>query len=145
MNSSYYLALHKGLRTGDVLKSPITALNWTQHYALFWGYQEGHAWVVENLWDRGVVYTRFDHYMARVGRINEVIRFTGSEQDRLVVMQRANACIGQPYHRWNNNCEHLVNWILYDYHHSAQAETVKTILGGLAAAGLLLLIARAAR
>lgn len=145
MNTSYYLALQRNLRTGDVLKSPITAVNWTQHYALFWGYHEGHAWVVENLWDRGVVFTRFDNYLARVERINEIIHYRGADQDRLTIKHRANACIGQPYHRWNNNCEHLVNWVLYGHHYSAQAETVKTILGGLAVASLLVLVVRAAR
>lgn len=145
MNSSYYLAQRYGLCTGDVLKSPKSLFNLIQHYALFWGEYDGHAWVVENLVGHGVVFTQFDRYMTRVGRINHIDRYRGSDSARYTIMQRASSCVGQRYDQWNHNCEHLVNWILYGRRHSEQAETARNVLKGATALGLLLLLTRAAR
>jgi len=72
MNHSMQLALRNQLRTGDLLYSPLTVLNMAQHLANFWGYYDGHAWMAENLEGQGVVYTRFDRYLSRVGRVNAI-------------------------------------------------------------------------
>lgn len=145
MHNSYHLSQRYALSTGDVLKSPKSLFNMIQHYALFWGEYDGHAWVVENLVGQGVVYTRFDHYLTRVGRINHIVRYSGSDNARRAIMQRADSCIGQPYDQWSHNCEHLVNWILYGRRYSEQAETAKNVLKGVAALGVLALLVRAGR
>ena len=100
--------------------------------------------MAENREGHGVVYTRFDDYLARVGRINSIVRYTGTEWDRQQVQQHAHERIGWPYDKWNYNCEQFANEVLHGQRHSQQAETVKGVLKGALVLGLLAGIVRAA-
>lgn len=49
------------------------------------------------------------------------------------IIERAKSRLGEDqYHLLNNNCEHFVNWCIYDEHKSSQITKVKTIAVTLA-------------
>jgi len=145
MTISYQLAAQRHLHPGDRIVAPKSLLDMVQHHALFWGYDvHGHAWVVENLVNVGVTYTRFDHFMLRVRSINRIVRFRGDRWALEQVLQRAQARVGTRYDLANYNCEHFVNDVLHGQRHSGQAETAKEVLKGALVLGVLALIVRAA-
>lgn len=145
MKYSYQIAANYGLRSADLIKSPKSLFDLVQHYALFWGYDaNGDAWVVENIVGQGVVYTRIDQFLARVGKITQIIPFPGDEWMRPGVIERANSRIGRKYDALHYNCEHFVNDSLNFVTASKQADTVKGILAGLALVGVIAAIARRA-
>lgn len=145
MTTSLQLANRYGLRAGDRIVAPKSLLDMVQHHALFWGYDaHGHAWVVENLVNVGVTYTRFDHFMLRVRSINRIARFRGDRWAPQQVLHRAQARVGRRYDLATYNCEHFVNDALHGQRHSRQAETAKEVMKGALVLGVLALIVRAA-
>jgi hypothetical protein len=145
MTKSLQLANHYGLRAGDRIMAPKSMLDMVQHHALFWGYDaHGHAWVVENLVNVGVTYTRFDHFMLRVRSINRIARFRGDRWALQQVLRRAHAYVGRRYDLATYNCEHFVNEVLHGQRHSWQVETARGVLKGAFAIAVLAFIVRAA-
>jgi len=144
-NNSFQIAANHGLRSADLIKSPKSLFALVQHYALFWGYDaNGDAWVVENLVGQGVVFTRMDHFLVRVGRITEITSFRGDEWARQGVIDRGNSRIGWKYDAFNYNCEHFVNDTLNFVKASKQTDTVKGVLAGLTVVCVIAAIARRA-
>lgn len=143
MNNSYQIAAYYGLRGADLIKSPKSLFDLIQHYALFWGCDaNGDAWVLENLVGHGVVYTRMDNFLARVGKITAITKFQGNEWSRQQVIERASARAGWKYDAFTYNCEHFVNDALRATLESRQADTAKGILAGLAALVVIAAVAR---
>ena len=145
MNKSAQWASYHNLQPGDVIKSPKSLANMIQHYSLFWGYDaQGHAWVVENVVGHGVIFNRMDLFMWRVGTINSIQPFRGTEWARQQVIDRAAQRVGWKYDALNYNCEHFVNDVLHGESKSQQADNARGVLGSLFTIALVAVILRAA-
>jgi hypothetical protein len=145
MTTSAILAANHRLRPADRIVAPKSLLNIVQHHALFAGHcAQGHAWVIENMVNVGVTYTRFDHFMQRIGTVKQIVRFGGDRWAQQAVVERAQQRLGRRYDLATYNCEHFVNDALHDQRHSRQAETAKEVLKGALVVGVLALIVRAA-
>ncbi|MCI1753648.1 MAG: lecithin retinol acyltransferase family protein [Flavobacteriales bacterium] len=145
MNNSAQWASYHNLQPGDVIKSPKSLANMIQHYSLFWGYDgHGQAWVIENVVGHGVIYNRMDHFMSRVGTINSIQPFRGTEWARQQVIKRAAQRVGWKYDALSYNCEHFVNDTRNFVKASKQANTVKGVLAGLTVVCVIAALARRA-
>jgi hypothetical protein len=145
MTTSAALAAYHGLRAGDRIVAPKSFLDMVQHHALFAGHcAQGHAWAIENVVNVGVTYTRFDHFMERIGTIKHIIPFRGDRWAQQEVLERAQQRLGMRYELTTYNCEHFVNEVLLGQRHSRQADTAKELMRGALVFGALALILRAA-
>ena len=139
MTYSEQLRRYHGFGTGDRIVVPKSGLDIIQHHAVFFGNANGEALVAENKEGRGVVLTRLDQFLAEARLIKQHIRFSGTYQDQLVIMDRISARLGRRYDLWRYNCEHFANEVLHFRAISPQVKTVGTVA---AVAGGLYLLSR---
>jgi len=126
------LAERLNLAPGDVLIVPKSALNIVKHMVVFWGYDNtGLDFYLENNQLLGVRYLTGEE-VTNIYHIIAIRKFTGSEQERLMAIQRAESLIGRAYNLTNFNCEHYANYVQYGTSFSNQinagvALTVSTL------------------
>ncbi|MBS1941270.1 MAG: lecithin retinol acyltransferase family protein [Bacteroidetes bacterium] len=139
MTYSQQLAVQHGFGTGDRIVVPKSGWNIVEHHAVLYGNLNGEVMVAENKEGRGVVLTRLDQFLSEARAIKRHIRYTGSYQDQLMVMDRVSKRLGRRYDLWKYNCEHFVNEVLHLRAMSPQVKAVGTVA---AAAGGLYLLSR---
>lgn len=133
MTNSYAWAYRLGLQPGDRLLTPKSHLRVVRHHSLYVGVDAvGEAWVIENVVNQGVKWTRLDHLIQRVGYQPAVERFRGTGYQRTAIVNRALDRLGLPYNVLSYNCEHFVNEVQYGKRHSPQLDNAaKTLVGAL--------------
>jgi uncharacterized protein YycO len=130
---SNYIDLFK-LKPGDELVVPKSNWDIIQHHALYIGYDHlGIHWIIHNVVGVGVTLITVDDFFTQVDKITQVIRFTDSNSERKVLVQKALTRIGKPYNLINYNCEHFINEVKTGVASSPQVKA------GLAFGGVLLL------
>ena len=142
MTYSEQLRQQYGFRTGDRIVVSKSGWNIVQHHAVFFGLANGEAVVAENKEGRGVILTRLDDFLADAGRITRIVRFSGTYQQQVAVMNRVKARLGRRYDLWKYNCEHFVNEVL---HFRAMSPQVKAVGAAAAFVGGLYLLSRLIR
>lgn len=97
------------LKPGDEIIVPKSILNIVQHHAVYIGFDgNGKDWIIENIINVGVRLISADDFFNGVSKINKIIPFTGSNEQRRMLVQEALRSIGREYDLINFNCEHFV-------------------------------------
>lgn len=121
------------LKPGDRLISPKSAFGLIKHHAFYLGYDVyGNHYMIENLDTTGVSLTRLNTYFEKNPAIVAYKRYSGSNEQRKVMIQKALSKIGQPYSLITYNCEHFANEVLHNNKSSEQVAIGVISLGILA-------------
>ena len=121
------------LKPGDRLISPKSAFGLIKHHAIYLGYDENYNhYMIENLDTTGVSLTRLDTYFLKNPEIVAYKRYSGSNEQRKVMIQRALSKVGQPYSLITYNCEHFANQVQHNDSSSGQVAVGVITLGILA-------------
>ena len=143
MTNSYAWAHRLGLQQGDRLLTPKSNFQVVRHHSLYVGVDAvGEAWVIENVVNQGVKWTRLDHLIQRAGYQPEVERFRGTYAQRTLVVNRALDRLGLPYNVLSYNCEHFVNEVQHGRRHSSQVDSAMNVLGGALTFMLIVAVVR---
>jgi uncharacterized protein YycO len=118
-----YQIQHYNLKPVDEIIVPKSGLNIVQHHALYLGFDEqGTDWIIENAYGAGVRLVTADNFFNLNPHINEIRRFTGTNQERRQLVERALQKVGQPYNLIDYNCQHFTSEIKTGTKRSRQVE-----------------------
>lgn len=112
--------------TGSLIKRPVKALlGIYKHFAFIYGFDlDETLWIIENNVN-GVECITFRDFQAGCEHfIIEHNRFPNSSE---LIMLRAHERASLSYSERNNNCEHFVNYCLYEDHESIQVKITEDI------------------
>lgn len=119
------------MRPADRIIVPKSNLRWIQHHAIYLGRNEqGIDMIAENKIGVGVQLVSAEEFFKDVSIITRIERFTGSERDRKIAIDRAISLVGYDYDLFQFNCEHYSSVVQHNEKKSNQAETA-TALGVL--------------
>lgn len=128
---------HLNLRPGDEIIVPKSKVNWIQHHALYLGYDEnGTDLIIENSYGVGVRLITASDFFSMYPHVNEIRQFTGTDNDRLLLVQKALKSIGKPYNLIVYNCQHFTSEIKNGKKVSKQVENTLVGLGVLVIIGV---------
>lgn len=123
------------LKPGDELVVPKSNWDIIQHHALYIGYDhQGKHWIIHNNIHTGVSLIQIHDFFSQVYKVNKVIRFIGTNEERRSLVQRALKRVGKPYGLINYNCEHFTSEVKTGIASSQQVNA------GLAFAGVILFV-----
>lgn len=121
------------LKPGDEIIVPKSSFNIVKHHALYLGFDVyGTDWIIENNFNEGVRLLTAEQFFFINPKVNNIHKFTGSNDLRKKTVQNALLKIGTPYNLINYNCEHFTNDVLTGKVESRQV--------GVALAGLFALL-----
>ena len=121
---------HYDLTPGDEILVPKSNFNIIQHHALYLGFDENRTdWIIHNTAGVGVSLITADEFFSLCPHITEIRRFSGTNQERKQLVQRALTKIGKPYNLIDYNCQHFTSEVKTGKAVSKQVENA--IVGGL--------------
>jgi Lecithin retinol acyltransferase len=128
-----YVNFHN-LKPGDKIVAPKSWLKLVQHHVIYLGQNySGQDLIAENAVGMHVRIITADQFFAENPEITRIERFTGSNADRKVAIERALKKLGQRYDLINFNCEHFANYVQTGEIKSPQVGWGLLALGVLAA------------
>ena len=111
------------LKAGDEIIVSKSGLNIVQHHALYLGFDEqGTDWIIENAYGVGVRLVTAESFFKVNPHINEIRRFSGTNQERRQLVERALKKIGKPYNMIVYNCQHFTSEVKTGMKRSRQIE-----------------------
>ena len=127
--------LQNSISPADRIVVPKSDIKMVKHHAIYLGQNDqGVDLIIENNIGIGVKLTTADEFFMKSPVISRVERFTGSNDERRLAVERALVQIGRPYNLINYNCESFSNHV---QHNVLESKQVKA---GFAFAGLLILL-----
>ena len=94
-----------------------------QHHAIYLGQNyQGVDLIIENKIDVGVRLITADDFFRDAIEITRIERFSGSNYERKVAVQKALQKLGLPYHLINYNCQHFANEVQHGRLESNQVD-----------------------
>lgn len=120
------------LKPGDEIIVPKSIFNIIQHHAVYIGYDDkGKDWIIENIIHVGVRLISADEFFEGVSQINKIMPFTGTNEQRKILVQKALRSIGRAYDLINFNCEHFTTHLRTGIPESKQVKNVVMAFLGL--------------
>jgi Permuted papain-like amidase enzyme, YaeF/YiiX, C92 family len=114
-----------GLLPADRIVVPKSELRVIQHHAIYLGQNnQGVDLIAENKIGHGVRLITGDDFFGNQIEITRVERFTGTNYERQIAVQKALQKLGKPYDLINYNCESFASEIQTGVPHSKQVETI---------------------
>lgn len=139
MRRELQLVRHLKLQPGDRIILPKSGLNLVQHHAIYLGEDDyGNHFMCENNIGRGVQLTRLNEFFMGVKIVTRIEKFSGSNYDRKITVQKALSRLGKPYNLINYNCESFANDVIHQRPISSQVNNAMGILGIAVVIGLIL-------
>ena len=139
MRRELQLVHHLKLQPGDRIIVPKSGLNLVQHHAIYLGEDDyGNHFMCENIFGRGVQLTRVNEFFMDVKVVTRIEKFSGSNYDRKIMVQKALSRLGKPYNLINYNCESFANDVIHKTAVSKQVKNAMGILGIAIVIGLVL-------
>lgn len=130
MTRDLQLVKHFNLEPGDRVVVPKSQWQLVQHHALYLGYDDfGNHYMCENVIGLGVKLTRVEQFFNGVSKVTRIERYSGSNDERKILVQNALSKLGLPYNLINYNCESFVNDVLISKKHSKQVGNALGFLG----------------
>lgn len=131
------------IRPADAIVMQKKLFGMVDHFVVYLGIDNGHHIFVAN-YTQGVRIIENQQILKFLDYLvpTNIDRFYGSDNDRLLALERAWSRVGEKaYDYLSNNCEHFKNWVHKGVSKSKQADNftqgVSTILGVVAVVGLL--------
>jgi uncharacterized protein YycO len=123
------------LLPGDRVVVPKSEFRLVQHHALYIGKNHhDEDLMIENKIGIGVRVVSAEEFFRDVIDVTRIERFTGTNRDRRLAVQRALSMIGVPYHLINYNCQHFANEI---QHNRVESDQVQKGVFGVVVLALL--------
>ncbi|PHR43329.1 MAG: hypothetical protein COA32_16515 [Fluviicola sp.] len=135
------LVSQNNLKIIDAIVLKKRFIGMVDHYVLFGGFDRNEEPIFVANYKNGVqVVPRQDmiKYLSML-EPERIVRFIGTENERLIAVQRAKSRLGEKaYKYFSNNCEHFVTWVHTGRHSSRQvsdAGEALMIAGSIASIG----------
>jgi len=142
MNRDLQIVNHYNLMPGDTIVTPKSSLELVQHYATYLGADDyGFHYVCDNNIGTGVKLMYVTAFFSSISKITRIEKFTGSNTERVQVVQKALSLLGRPYDLINYNCESFSNDIRYNQPKSKQSQNALALLATTATVLLIAAIA----
>lgn len=107
--------IRNGIQPADRIVIPKSNIKLVQHHAIYLGQNnEGVDLIAENKIGFGVRLVTADEFFKGVIEITRIERFTGTNSERRVAVQRALEQLGRPYDLINYNCESFSNHVQHN-------------------------------
>ncbi|MES2679370.1 MAG: hypothetical protein V4635_05765 [Bacteroidota bacterium] len=129
------------LKSGDVIVVPEGIFNLVAHYVVYRGVDfNGTEQYMENINGHGVRYITGEQFISDYPVAKRIRRFTGSDCERQLAIERGDALIGRPYHLVRFNCEDYANHIQYNKAYSKQTKSIISAVASFLFAGMATVI-----
>lgn len=132
------LAQRLNLQPADVLIAPKSAFNFVKHMIVYWGRDTtGQDFYLENNPKTGVRWLTAEQLEMQY-QIIAIKKFTGTQMERALAIQRGISQLGAQYNLTSCNCEHYANYVQTGSSFSKQSSNGVKL--GLLALGITVLI-----
>ena len=116
--------IRNDIKPADRIVVPKSNFKMVQHHAIYLGQNnQGVDLIIENKIGFGVRLITADDFFSETNEITRIERFSGSNYDRQLAVERALYEIGKPYNLINYNCESFSNHVQNNKPESKQVWT----------------------
>lgn len=114
-----------GIKPADRIIEAIFPTGISKHHSVFLGMDyHGTEWISENNYVMGVRLVEAGNYFSR-NKSFQILKFSGTAQERKAAVQRALDELGKPYDLINYNCEHYAEYVQNNRIFSDQVESIR--------------------